>query len=169
VLSKSYVLLWSYVLLKIMSADLAVATGLCECTSVAGPLLGGGHGFLQGQYGYVLDNIVSARVVTASGELVEVAAAKNSDLFWALRGAGHNFGIMTSFEMKTYDIPGNWTVYSIVFASEKTEALFDLVNKFEEPSSNRPAKLALTAAVLKVPQIDHINVSQFIKCSYCSH
>lgn len=152
-----------------MSADFTIATGLCECTSVAGPLLGGGHGFLQGQYGYVLDNLVSARVVTASGELVEVSAVKNSDLFWALRGAGHNFGIMTSFEMKIYDIPSNWTAYSIVFASDKTEALFDLVNKFEEPSSNRPAKLALTAAVIKLPQIDPIDVSRFIKYSYCSH
>lgn len=108
----------------------------------------------------MLDNLVSARVVTASGQLVEASATKNPDLFWALRGAGHNFGIMTSFEMKAYDIPSNWTVYSIVFASDKVEALFHLVNKFEEPSSNRPAKLALTAAVIRLPQIDPNSVSQ---------
>jgi hypothetical protein len=66
---------------------------------------------------------------------------------------------MTSFEMKIYDIHSNWTAYSIVFASEKAEALFDLVNRFEDPSSNRPAKLALTATVIRLPQIDPINVS----------
>ncbi|KAF1911050.1 hypothetical protein BDU57DRAFT_485443 [Ampelomyces quisqualis] len=131
-------------------------TGLCECTSVAGPLLGGGHSYLQGQYGYVLDNLVSARVVTASGELVEASSTKNPDLFWALRGAGHNFGIMTSFTMKVYDVASNWTAYSILFASDKVEALFDLVNEFEEPSSKRPAKMALTAAVIRLPPIDPI-------------
>jgi FAD/FMN-containing dehydrogenase len=137
----------------------SLVTGLAECVSVAGPLLGGGHSLLQGQHGFSLDNLVSARVVLASGNLVEVSRTKNADLFWALQGAGHNFGILTSLEVKTYDIPSNWTVYSIVFATDKLEALFSLINKFEEPSSQRPSKLALTGVFVRIPAIDPANVS----------
>lgn len=131
---------------------------MCECTSVAGPLLGGGHDIVAGQYGYVLDNIISARVVVASGEIVEVSDTKNSDLFWALRGAGHNFGIMTSFEMKAYDIPSNWTVYNIPFSGDKLEQIYELVNKFEEPSFDRSNKLAMTSAIIRLPDVDPVNV-----------
>jgi hypothetical protein len=114
---------------------------------------------LQGQYGYALDNLVSARVVTASGKLVQTSRSKNPDLFWALQGAGHNFGVLTSLEVKTYDIPSNWTVYSIVFSSEKLEALFFLVNELES-SSRRPAKLALTGVFVRIPAVDPLNVSR---------
>lgn len=141
-----------------MHTEIFVATGLCECTSVAGPLLGGGHNIVQGQYGFVLDNIISARVVVASGELVEVSETKNPDLFWALRGAGHNFGIMTSFEMKAYDIPSNWTVYNIAFSGDKLEEIYGLVNKFEEPSFDKSNKLAMTSAIIRLPAVDPVNV-----------
>lgn len=134
-------------------------TGLCECTSLAGPLLGGGHSFLQGQYGYAVDGLVSARVVLANGQVVTASRTQNADLFWALQGAGHNFGILTSLEVKVYDVPSTWTVYSLVFLHDKVEALYDLVNKFEEPSSRRPAKLAMTGAFLRVPAVDLENVS----------
>lgn len=95
----------------------------------------------------------------ASGELVESSRTKNADLFWALRGAGHNFGIVTSLEVKTYDIPSNWTVYSLIFPANKVEALFSLVNRFEEPTRKRPSKLVLTGVFIRIPAIDPINVS----------
>ena len=135
-------------------------TGLAECVSVAGPLIGGGHSLLQGQYGYALDGLVSARVVLASGRLVEVSRTKNADLFWALRGAGHNFGIVTSLKVKTYNVPGTWTVHSMIFATDKLEALFELVNEFERPSSKRPSKLALTGVFVRIPTADAVNVCQ---------
>lgn len=134
-------------------------TGLCECTSLAGPLLGGGHSFLQGQYGYAVDGLISARVVLASGKVVTASRTQNAHLFWALQGAGHNFGILVSLEVKVYDIPSTWTVYSLVFLQDKLEALFTLVNKFEESASKRPAKLAMTGAVTRIPAVDTNNVS----------
>jgi FAD/FMN-containing dehydrogenase len=134
-------------------------TGLCECTSLAGPLLGGGHSFLQGQYGYAVDGLVSARVVLASGKVVTASRTQNAGLFWALQGAGHNFGILASLEVKVYDVPSNWTVYSLVFLHDKLEALYSLVNKFEEPSSKCSTKLSKTGAILRVPAIDIKNVS----------
>jgi FAD/FMN-containing dehydrogenase len=125
---------------------------------VAGPLLGGGHSFLQGQYGYSLDNLVSARVVLASGKLVEASRTKNSDLFWALQGAGHNFGILTSLEVKAHDILSKWTVYSLLFPTNKLEPLFNLVNKFEEPTMERPAELVFTGAFIRIPSVNLVNV-----------
>jgi FAD/FMN-containing dehydrogenase len=146
-----------------------LVTGLCECTSLAGPLLGGGHSLLQGQHGFALDNLVSARVVIASGKLVEASKTQNPDLFWALKGAGHNYGILTSLEVNVYDVQSNWTVYSLVFASDKLEELFDLINKFEEPSSGRPANLALTGVFAKIPAIDPTHVSHsYLPQQYCS-
>jgi FAD/FMN-containing dehydrogenase len=97
-------------------------------------------------------------VVLASGKVVEASRTKNADLFWALQGAGHNFGILTSLEVKTYDIPSNWTVYSLVFATDKVEALFSLINELEEPATKRPTKLALTGVFVRIPAVDPINV-----------
>jgi FAD/FMN-containing dehydrogenase len=134
-------------------------TGLCECTSLAGPLLGGGHSFLQGQYGYAVDGLMSARVVLASGDVVTASRSQNADLFWALQGAGHQFGVLASLEVKVYDVRSNWTIYSFVFLHDKLEQLYRLVNEFEEPSSKRPAKLAMTGAILRVPAVDPNNVS----------
>ncbi|KAF2853831.1 FAD-binding domain-containing protein [Plenodomus tracheiphilus IPT5] len=132
-------------------------TGLAECVSVAGPLLGGGHSLLQGQHGFSLDNLVSARVVLSNGTLVDTSRTRNADLFWALRGAGHNFGILTSLEVKTYDVPSTWTVNSFVFTTEKIEALFSLINAFENPGSKRPAQLALTGVFARIPAVDAKN------------
>lgn len=127
--------------------------------SVAGPLLGGGHSLLQNQYGYAVDGLVSARVVVASGETIEASRTKNTDLFWALQGAGHNFGILTSLEVKVYDIPSDWTVYSLIYSTEKIEALFTLINKFEDPYFDRSTKLALTGVFVRIPAVDPNNVS----------
>ncbi|KNG50731.1 hypothetical protein TW65_02111 [Stemphylium lycopersici] len=128
-----------------------------RCVSVAGPLLGGGHSLLQNQYGYAVDGLVSARVVVASGETIEASRTKNTDLFWALQGAGHNFGILTSLEVKVYDIPSDWTVYSLIYSTEKIEALFTLINKFEDPYFDRSTKLALTGVFVRIPAVDPNN------------
>jgi FAD/FMN-containing dehydrogenase len=61
-------------------------------------MLGGGHGLLQGHYDLLADNLISARMVLANGTAVTVSSESNPDLFWAIRGAGHNFGIVTEFE-----------------------------------------------------------------------
>lgn len=122
-------------------------------------MLGGGHSLLQGQHGYSVDGLVSARVVLASGEIVEASRTKNEDLFWALQGAGHNFGIVTSLEMKAYDVPSEWTVYTLMYSSDKVEALFSLVNEIEDLGVQRPAKLALTGLFIRIPAVDSVNVS----------
>ncbi|KFZ11853.1 hypothetical protein V502_07373 [Pseudogymnoascus sp. VKM F-4520 (FW-2644)] len=88
-------------------------TGACECTSLIGPMLGGGHGWLQGRNGLSADQLISARVVLPNGRLVTVSKhSAYSDLFWGLQGAGHNFGIVTEVKYK----------------QDKLEAVFNLIN-----------------------------------------
>lgn len=80
--------------------------GVISSTGVAGLGLGGGFGHLSRRFGLVVDNIRSARVVTAAGELVHASERENPDLFWALRGGGGNFGIVTQLELQLHRIPG---------------------------------------------------------------
>ncbi len=79
---------------------LAVTGGVISTTGIAGLTLGGGLGWLMPKYGLATDNLVSARVVTADGTALTASADENSDLFWGLRGAGANFGVVSSFEYR---------------------------------------------------------------------
>lgn len=79
---------------------LAVPGGIISHTGVGGLTLGGGFGWISRKYGLSVDNLISADIVTASGSVVKASDKENTDLFWAIRGGGGNFGIVTSFEFK---------------------------------------------------------------------
>ncbi|KAH8799335.1 hypothetical protein F5884DRAFT_869104 [Xylogone sp. PMI_703] len=80
----------------------------CDCVSIVGAALGGGHGREQGLYGLVSDQVVSIRLLTADGKLIEASKTRNPELFWAMRGAGHNFGVALAMTLQLYDTPPGW-------------------------------------------------------------
>ncbi len=84
---------------------LAVTFGHDPSTGVGGLTLNGGHGFLEKKFGMTIDNLISAKVVLASGEVVRASEKLHPDLFWALRGGGGNWGVVTEFEFQLHELP----------------------------------------------------------------
>lgn len=97
------------------SFGLATPLGINSTTGVAGLTLGGGFGWLSRKYGLSADNLLSAEIVTAEGELLRTSATEHPDLFWAIRGGGGNFGIVTTFEFALYPVGPLVTAALIVF------------------------------------------------------
>ena len=103
-------------------------TGTCECVSYLGPGLGGGHGWLQGHYGLILDQFLSLNVVLANGNLITID--NSSDLFWGIQGAGHNFGIVTSVTSKIYDLQKpNYAMTTFFFNGDQVKDVYGTANE----------------------------------------
>ncbi|RYP66672.1 hypothetical protein DL771_007671 [Monosporascus sp. 5C6A] len=106
--------------------------GSCACVGVGGSVLGGGHSRLQGVYGLIADAVVSMRVALWDGCIVEASARKNPDLFWAMRGAGHNFGIVLEFTFRTWPLQNDGLTYNadMTLTGDSLEGMFTAINEF---------------------------------------
>lgn len=96
--------LWADVDKAAEEHDLAVVGGTVNTTGVGGLPLGGGYGYLVGQFGLVIDNLLEVEMVLADGKLVTASRHKNSQLFWAIRGAGASFGAVLTFTFQAYEL-----------------------------------------------------------------
>ncbi|KAJ6172805.1 hypothetical protein N7470_001872 [Penicillium chermesinum] len=118
--------------------------------------LGGGHGWLQGHHGLVADQFVSMNVVLANGTLTTIDS--NSDLFWAMKGAGHNFGIVTSLTSKIYDIEHtDWAIETIIFSGDKVEAVYQAANDYLVKNGTQPADVSNWSYWMNNPDADPHN------------
>ena len=122
---------------------LATPGGLISSTGVAGLTLGGGFGWLSRAYGLASDNVVSMELVDATGRVVTASAGEHTDLFWALRGGGGNFGVVTSFEFALHPVG------PIVFggvAFHRTDRVSELLRNYRDVTATLPD--AVTSALI---------------------
>ena len=127
--------------------DAAVPSGKLSTTGLGGLTLAGGLGWLARAYGLTIDNLRSADVVTADGRLLTASAAEHPDLFWALRGGGGNFGVVTSFEYDTVPVSvvyGGMVVYPLAEAAK-------VLRYFRDFGADAPDELTMAAALATLP------------------
>src|SRR5438093_2472592 len=120
---------------------LACPVGVVAHTGVAGLTLGGGMGRLQRRYGFSVDNILSVDLVTADGRLVHVSEDEHPDLFWGIRGAGPNFGVVTSFEFRLHPVGPQVTHGGLLFPTDRAH---EVAAAFGEVSSAAPDEVFLS-------------------------
>ena len=126
---------------------LATTLGVASDTGIAGLTLGGGYGWLDGKYGLACDNVLSVDMITAEGQLVTASAEENADLFWGIRGAGANFGVVTSFKYQLHPVGpvvGGVVLYPLTQGRET-------LRFFHEFSATCPDEVSTVGLLLSSP------------------
>ncbi len=129
---------------------LAIPAGINSTTGVAGLTLGGGFGWLSRKYGLTVDNLLSANLITADGEEITASQTENPDLFWAIRGGGGNFGVVTSFEFGLQPIGPEVLSGLIVHPFEDAKGLFEGYREFV---AGAPDELSAWVVLRKAPPL----------------
>ena len=152
--------LWADVNRETAVHGLAVTGGAVSTTGVGGYTLGGGLGWLMGIHGLAADNLVEAEVVLASGEVVRARADEHEDLFWALRGGGGNFGVVTSFVFRLHplaEIVGGLVAHPF-------EAARDMLRFYGEFSAGAPDELTIFAGLVHAPDGSGMPLAALVLC-----
>jgi FAD/FMN-containing dehydrogenase len=129
---------------------LATPVGINSTTGVAGLTLGGGFGWLSRKYGLTIDNLLSADVVTAAGDLVRASESDHPDLFWAIRGGGGNFGVVTSFEFKLHPV-GPQVIAGLIV--HPFSAAQEVLREYRRLVEKAPDELCCWAVMRKAPPL----------------
>ena len=134
----------------VRSADTDTESGSISCPGYVGVTIGSGVGRFQGVFGLVADALVSARLVTADGRVVEVSKTQNPDLFWGIRGAGANLGVITSATYQAHKLvnQGQMLNADLIFPANKSKEYFDVLGSL---SGKMPEKLAVITLVVYDP------------------
>jgi FAD/FMN-containing dehydrogenase len=139
---------WGEIDRETQAFGLAVTGGRMADTGVGGLTLGGGSGWLERKYGFTVDSLISAEVVTADGQYLIASADRNPDLFWALKGGGGNFGVVTGFEFALHELGpivyGGMMLFPI-------DAAVDLLKAYRGFMEGAPDEICGGAAILCAP------------------
>ncbi len=143
---------------KTQNYGLAMPVGINSTTGIAGLTLGGGFGWLSRKYGMTIDSLVSANVVTADGRQLLASETENEDLFWALRGGGGNFGIVTQFEFQLHPLGPDVLSGLIVFPFSQAKSVITQFAKFTETA---PEELSVWMVSRKAPPLPFLPESVY--------
>ncbi|KIJ49136.1 hypothetical protein M422DRAFT_28117 [Sphaerobolus stellatus SS14] len=140
--------IWDEVYAKITHHNVNVVGGRIQGVGVGGFLLGGGYGWTTQQHGLAIDTIIAYDLVTPTGNILNVTASNYPDLFWALKGGGNNFGIVTTFTMKTH---AQTKVYGgHIFYNKHIDRVTEAIAEFDENNSDPKAAIIPTYAATPV-------------------
>lgn len=145
---------------------LAIPAGIVSTTGVGGLTLGGGIGYLSRKYGLTIDNLLEADMVLADGTCVTVSKNQHPDLFWAIRGGGGNFGIVTSFKFQAHPVKnvfGGPTLWPI----EQTEEIMAWYHEFINNASEDLNGFLATMIIPGAPFPEHLHKKQFCGIVWC--
>jgi FAD/FMN-containing dehydrogenase len=129
---------------------LATPVGINSTTGIAGLTLGGGFGWLTRKYGMTIDALVSVDMVTAEGKKLRASASENPDLFWAIRGGGGNFGIITQFEFQLFPVGPEIFAGLIVFPFSQAKQVLSQYRQFVKSA---PEELNVWVVLRKAPPL----------------
>jgi FAD/FMN-containing dehydrogenase len=132
---------------------LAAPVGINSTTGIAGLTLGGGFGWLTRQHGMSVDNLVSVEMITADGNRVRASEKENSDLFWAVRGGGGNFGIVTQFEFKLHPVGPQILAGLIVFPFKQAKQVLGRYREFVEAA---PEEINVWVVLRQAPPLPFV-------------
>lgn len=141
-------LLWNELDAETQKYGLATTGGTVSHTGVAGLTLGGGLGWLMGKHGLTCDNLISAEIVLANGETLTVNETENTDIFWAIRGGGGNFGIVTSFTFQLHKVGPNIIGGMILYPRD---AAPEVLKFYREFARTTPDELMIFASLMYTP------------------
>jgi FAD/FMN-containing dehydrogenase len=127
---------------------LATVLGFVSQTGIAGLTLGGGFGYLTRRFGWTSDNVLDMNVVTAAGEVVRASEREHPDLFWAMRGGGGNFGVMTSLRYRLHDIGPEILGGPVAWTAEDAPAVLEM---YREVIADAPPELTVVAILRPAP------------------
>ena len=145
--------LWSDVDRETQAHGLATTGGIVGHTGVAGLTLGGGIGFLMRKHGLVVDNLLAADVVTADGTIVRASVDEHPDLFWALRGGGGNFGVVTSFQFSLHALGPTVLAGPLFWAAEDTGEVLRFYRDFAAEAPDELGSVVRLGTVPPLPVI----------------
>src|SRR4029077_6929084 len=140
--------IWGELAAATQEHGLATTGGLVSTTGVAGFTLGGGIGWLMRKYGLACDNLRSAEVVTADGQILTASATENADLLWGLRGGGGNFGVVTSFEFDLHKVGPTVAAGPVFYPGDRAEEILLFYREFVKTV---PDELTTFAGLLTPP------------------